>query len=133
MSDLASLDRLEAALDRFEVIVGVYLAPRLRAMLEDPEATEDQAFVVGFARAYWEVRQATDAAFGVEREGWRGGVGRELGELIERERRWATSAGYQRGKAEEVAERMDQEPSRFPRARARRQGPPTVEPHLQAW
>ena len=133
MSDLPSLDRLEAALERFETIVGLYLAPRLRAMLEDPEAPADKALVVGFTRAYWEVRQASDAALGVEREGWRGNVGRELAELIERERRWATSAGYQRGKAEEGAARMDQEPSRFPCARARRQGPPTVEPHLQAW
>ena len=133
MSDLASLDRLEAALDHFETIVGVYLAPRLRAMLEDPESPEDQAFVVGFARAYWEVRQATDAAFGVEREGWRGGVGRELGELIERERRWATSAGYQRGKADEVAERMDQDPGPFPRPKARRSQVPAVEPTIKWW
>ena len=133
MSDLSSLDRLEAALDRFEVIVGVYLAPRLLTMLQDPEAPEDQALASGFARAYWEVRQATDAAFGVECEGWRGGVGREIGELIERERRWATTAGYQRGKSDEVAARMDQEPSGFPRARARRSAVAIVEPHMMPW
>lgn len=133
MSDLSSLDRLEDALDHFEVIVGVYLAPRLLTMLQDPEAPEDQALASGFARAYWEVRQATDAAFGIEREGWRGGVGRELGELIERERRWAASSGYQRGKADEVAARLDQEPGPFPRPKAGRQEVPTVEPAIKWW
>jgi len=130
-----SLTTLRAALERLELLVGLYAAPVLRERLASCEDPEEQALIVGLVKAYHDVSVAGRTALGYVTEESAiivpGRVERELAAIVERERRWATMAGFTRGRSEEVAARAD-EVCGGPGPRARRERV-TVEPHLKPW
>jgi len=131
-----SLTTLRDALERLELLVGLYAAPVLRERLASCEDPEEQALIVGLTKAYNDVVVAGRAALGYVTDESAivvpGRVEREVVAIIDREKRWAERAGFTRGRSEEVAARMS-EVRGGPGARPAGHNDRVVEPHLKPW
>jgi hypothetical protein len=153
-----SLDKLHEALERLDMLVGLYAAPVLRERLASCEDADELAMIVGLVKAYADVVGASSAAFGYVTEESAlvipGRVERELRGLLDRERAWARRdgmregvvAGFERGVAAGLAHEAVPSPPgtmsmeralawterKYPRKAARREEV-TVEPHLKMW
>jgi hypothetical protein len=130
-----SLTTLRDALERLELLVGLYAAPVLRDRLASCDDPAEQALIVGLVKAFNDVAVAGRVALGHVTEESAiivpGRVEREFAALVEREKRWSNMAGYVRGKSDEVAARMSEVcGGPGPRPRLERV---TVEPHLKPW
>lgn len=149
-----SLERLDRAIVHLDTLIGLYVAPLLRERLEACDDPNEQALIVGLVKAYHDVWAARCAAFGMMSEEALvyvdGALDGEVAAIVARERRWAASGEYQRGRSDEVAARMASEdyPGRAPRAVSsardfeyintdrrpiRRRERVTVEPHRALW
>jgi len=137
-----SLTTLRDAIERLDLLVGLYAAPMLIERLHDTDDDQERALIVALTKVWAEVTSAARVAFGqvVEVDGPElrgaivipGRVEREIAALVEREKRWSEMAGFVRGRSEEVAARMSEVcGGRGPRAA--RPERVVVEPHRKMW